>query len=628
MCLKLLVTLFLVLGIFMRAKPHEAESEQDTIYHSSITHPGHKNIPGKISHKQILSPMRSTADHLQQLLEKQPKPNDLKGKIIRTIEIKILDPFGYSLQDTTLTPKQFPKRVGNALHISTKEKVLRNLLMIREHQPFDSLLFKESERLIRAQKYVQDVVASTSIVSPNADSIDIHFRIIDIWSIIPTLRKTGQLYQAGLADNNFLGSGNRLQLDTRLGENINAPIIQLGYLISNIRNTHITASFQYYFSGSNNLISNEEIRKPSYSSVSYNLPTLNLSNRYLIKSFELQRSFFSPLTRWAAGIFVGQLATRQNYKENDSVRYLSSKTSLQDLWGAVSLPLSYFNLQAARTSGIILSARVLRTRYPQAITVSETTRLFNNEDFYLAGIGITSRRFVQDRYVFNYGKIENIPEGHAFGITTGIYSQKNTRFYLGLKAAWGNNYSFGYLGSAMEYGTFISSNGFSQQVFNVRANYYTRLFNAGYWRIRQFIKPTVIVGMKRQETDNLSVGSILKGIDDLKVPATRLMALTLQTQSYAPQEIYGFRFGPYIFSSIGMLSHSDTQTQNHFYAALGLGILIKNNNLLINTFQLSFTFYPSLPGQGHPLLELNTYKTMDYGWTDFEISKPQVVEYR
>lgn len=199
MCLKLLVTLFLVLGVFMRASPHEAESGQDTIYRTSVAHPGPKNIPGKISHRQISSPKPGTADHLQQLSEKQPKPYDLKGKIIRTIEIKIFDPFGYSLQDTTLTPKQLPKRVGNALHVKTREKVIKNLLLIQEHQPFDSLLFKESERLIRAQKYVQDVIAYTSIASPNADSVDVHFRIIDIWSIIPTLRKTGQLYQAGFA---------------------------------------------------------------------------------------------------------------------------------------------------------------------------------------------------------------------------------------------------------------------------------------------------------------------------------------------------------------------------------------------------------------------------------------------
>ncbi|MGE5428140.1 MAG: hypothetical protein ACM3O8_09620 [Methylococcaceae bacterium] len=614
----------------MRAIPHEAESGQDTIYRPPAAGPAHKTILGKLIHNHILSPNITTIDYDQEFLGIKPMAYyPLEGKIIRTIDIELLDPFGYSLQDTTLVPQQLTKKVGNALHIHTKEKVIKNLLLIHVHQPFDSLLFKESVRLIRSQKYVQDVMAYPSLASPKADSIDIHIRVIDIWSIIPSWSKTGQSYQAGLADNNFLGTGNRLQLDPRFGKNINGSVSQLGYILSNIGDSHITGSFQYYFLGNNDLINNQDIRKPVYSSLSYNLPTLSLSNRYLIRSIELYRPFFSPLARWAGGIFLGQLATRQNYIDKDSVRYISSKTSIQDVWGAVSLPLPTIYSQASRTSGIIISARILRTRYPKVLAVSETTSLFNNENFYLAGIGIASRRYIQDRYVFNYGKIEDIPVGRSFGITTGVLRQKNDQFYLGLKAVWGDNYAFGYLSTLMEYGTFIGTNGFRQQVISARINYYTRLFNAGYWRIRQFIKPTVIVGINRLPTDNLSLGDAMKGFDELKNPATRMMALTLQTQSYSPWEIYGFRLGPYIFSSFGLLSnHDNISSGNRFYSALGLGVLIKNNYLLINTFQVSFTFYPFLPERGYNVFNLNAYKTTDYGLADFEISKPQVVEYK
>ena len=592
MFLRLLLALFLIPVYFMRAIPREAGSGQDTIFRQPAAIPPHKTILGKFIHHHILQPTITTIDYDQEFLEKKPMPYyRMEGKIIRRIDIRMLDPFGYSLQDTTLVPIQFTKKVGNTLHVNTRGKVIKNLLLIHELQPFDSLLFKESERLIRAQKYVQDVTAYASISTSNADSLDIHIRVIDIWSITPTFRITGQMYQAGLADNNILGTGNRLLVDTRFGKNITGFITQMGYTISNIRHSHITGSFQYYFLGDNDLINIPQIRKPAYSSYSYNLPTLNLSNRYLIKSFELYRPFFSPLTRWAGGIFMGQLATRQNYIEKDSVKYLSSQSNIQDYWGAVSFPLSKFSGQAAHLSGIIFSARLIRTRYPHPMPVSQTISLFNDENFYFAGIGITSRRFIQDRYVFNYGKIEDIPVGRAIGITTGVHVQKNNQFYLGLKVAWGNNYTFGYFSSHLEYGTFIGSNGFRQQVISARANYYTPLFKAGYWRIRQFIKPTVIVGLKRLPTDNLSLGDILQEFEELKNPASRMVALTLQTQSYSPWEIYGFRLGPYFFSSLGFLStQENAESGNRFYAALGLGVLIKNNYLLINTFQLSFTF--------------------------------------
>ena len=630
MFLRLLFILFLIPGIFMRAMPHEEESEQDTIYHYPAKSPPHKTIIGKFIHNYILNPNITTIDYDHEFLDKGTLPYaSLKGKIIRRIYISSIDPFGHSLLDTTVQPMNFTKKAGNYLHIKTREKVIRNLILIRPFQSFDSLLFKESERLIRSQKYVHDVLTYTKMDSPKADSMDVYIRVIDIWSVIPTFRKTGQSYEAGLADNNFAGSGNRLQLNTKFGNSINGIVTQWGYTISNIRNSHITGSIQYYFKGDNDIINIQDIRKPAYSSLSYNLPTLSLINRYLIKSFELHRPFFSPLTRWAGGIFMGQLTTRQSYIDNDSVRYVASKTNLQDYWAAYSLPLSNIYSQAARTSSIIFSLRLLRTRYPKIYPVAETISLFNDENFYFAGIGITSRKYIQDRYVFNYGKMEDIPVGRSFGITTGIHVQKTDQYYLGLKAAWGNNYPFGYFSSHLEYGTFIGSNGFRQQVVTAKANYYTRLFNAGYWRIRQFIKPTVIVGINRLPTDNLSLGDAMEGFEELKNPATRMMALTLQTQSYSPWEVYGFRFGPYFFSSLGVLSHYDNVTAgNRFYSALGLGVLIKNNYLLINTFQVSFTFYPFLPEKGYNIFNLNAYKTTDYGLNDFEISKPQVVDYR
>jgi hypothetical protein len=339
------------------------------------------------------------------------------------------------------------------------------------------LLFKESERLIRSQQYVQDVLAYTSTVSSKNDSVDVYIRVFDVWSIVPTLRKSEMYYISGIADNNFLGLGNRLQVDTRFGKAIKGVVTQLGYTLSNIGNTHITGNMQYYFTGENDIVNGPVFKKPLYSSLSYNLPTMTLSNRYLVKSLELQRLFFSPLTKWAGGVYLGQLVTRHNFLDKDSIRYLTSQTNFQDYWGALSLPVYKTNSLAGRTTNIIISGRFLKIRYPETIPISETKRMFINEKFYFAGFGITSRRYIQDKYVFNYGKVEDIPIGRAFGITTGYYLQKNRMFYIGLKAAWGNNYNFGYLSSHMEYGTFMGTGNLRQQVITGKINYYTKLFN-------------------------------------------------------------------------------------------------------------------------------------------------------
>jgi len=58
------------------------------------------------------------------------------------------------------------------------------------------------------------------------------------------------------------------------------------------------------------------------------------------------------------------------------------------------------------------------------------------------------------------------------------------------------------------------------------------------------------------------------------------------------------------------------------------GILIKNDYLMFNTFQVSMTFYPFIPGRGNNIFKTNVYATGDYGYRDFEISKPGVINYR
>ncbi|HET6556194.1 MAG TPA: hypothetical protein VFG54_02705, partial [Prolixibacteraceae bacterium] len=319
----------------------------------------------------------------------------------------------------------------------------------------------------------------------------------------------------------------------------------------------------------------------------------------------------------------------QNYIDNDSISNLSARTNINDLWAAWSWPLYKGKSLAARTTHIVLSGRMLRTRYSDRLPITASLNIFNQENFYFTGIGFTSRRYIQDRYVINYGKIEDVPVGRAFGITTGLNIQQNNLFYLGFKFALGNYYRFGYFSNHVEYGSWIGKKGFQQQVITVRMNYYTHLFNIGYWKVRQFIKPTAIIGINRLPTDNLTLSEGMQGFEDLKTPATRMMVLTLQTQSYAPWEMYGFRFGPYIFSSLGMLRHrSPDISDKRLYAVLGLGVLIKNNYLLINTFQFSFSYYPFLPGRGYDIINLNAYKTTDYGFNNFEIAKPQVVDYR
>jgi len=80
---------------------------------------------------------------------------------------------------------------------------------------------------------------------------------------------------------------------------------------------------------------------------------------------------------------------------------------------------------------------------------------------------------------------------------------------------------------------------------------------------------------------------------------------------------------------MGMLSDAVTGfRKSKLYSQIGVGVLIKNENLILNSFQLSLSFYPVIPDMGHNIFKINSFGTADFGFRDFEIGKPGPVVYR
>jgi hypothetical protein len=524
-----------------------------------------------------------------------------EGKIIRNINIVTLDPFGYSAIDTSFAKQTFLYRAGNEMHIKTQLLTIRDLLLIRKNEPFNSLLVKESERLIRSQKYVHDVYFYVTSGGRKSDSVDIFIRELDIWSLIPEASFSTSDFSVGITDRNFLGTGHEFQnvFSRNITDGINA--YNTDYSIPNILNTYIGARLHYGVDGNNNF------------------------NR----SFAVDRPFFSPLTKWAAGISVSQF-------KNDSLKEINSvyvpvnlKFSTQDYWAGIAQQIFKGSTDKERIINLILALRYLRVRYfTKPSEQDDPLHIYSNEDFYLASIGISSRKYVQDKYIFNYGVTEDVPVGKVFELTGGYQVKNNSgRQYLGMRISSGNYYEWGYLSSNFEYGTFFHSSVAEQGVFTAGINYFTGLIEVGNWKFRQFVKPQVTIGLNRFSYDSLTLKGDygLEGFTSSGLSGTRRLLLTLQTQSYAPWNIIGFHFGPYLICSLGMLGNAATGFKNSkVYSQIGFGVLIKNENLIISTFQFSISFYPIIPGYGEDVFKMNSFKTTDFGFKDFEIGKPAI----
>jgi hypothetical protein len=528
-----------------------------------------------------------------------------EGKIVRNINIVTLDPFGYSVNDTEEIPQNILFKTGNTLHVKTQYITIRNSLLFSKNRPFDSLLVKESERLIRSREYVNKVWFDAAPVKESADSVDVYIRVLDKWSIIPNGAASVARTSIGFTENNFMGLGHTYQYMYTWNYSNGKKAYTTNYSIPNIRNSYISAALHY--------------KIDEYNSFS--------------KSITIERPFYSSFARWAAGLNIAQQFKTDT--SSDTLPYygkMNLKFNTQDFWAGKACTIFKGTTEDERITNAIVAARYLRIRYlEKPDEIYDSLHRYSNEDFYLSSIGISTRKYFRDNYIFNFGSIEDVPFGKVLGITGGYQIRNSTyRLYLGTRISFGDYNDWGYLSYTFEYGTFLSGSFLQQGVFAADVNYFSNLLKIGSWRIRQFIKPRITLGINRFSYDSLTINNEngIRGFSS-SLYGTKKIVLTLQTQAYAPWYVLGFRFGPCLNSSFGTLGNATSGfKKSQVYSQFGIGVLIRNEHLVFNNFQLSIAYYPSIPGKGYNTFKLNSFRTVDLGFPDFNFGKPEIVAFQ
>jgi hypothetical protein len=261
---------------------------------------------------------------------------DFDGKIIRNINIVTLDPFGYSEIDTARKPKNWGEKTGNILHSKTKKLAIRNLLLLKKNTPLDPLLVKESERLIRSQKYISRVNITLESISKTSDSVDVSVRVLDSWSIIPKGSISNTRTSFKIDERNFLGSGHEFDSKYTNRFSDGKKAYGLDYIIPNIKNTFIKTQLSYH---------------------------IDLDG-YYGKSIDIERPFYSPLTKWAGGIYLDQ-QFRKDTLQDANLIYASQnfKYNSQDYWIGHAFRIFKGNTEDEKTTNLILSGRFLNVNY-------------------------------------------------------------------------------------------------------------------------------------------------------------------------------------------------------------------------------------------------------------------------
>jgi len=601
-----LAILYLILCAGQPAVTQEVRDKTDSSrMYRSIEKFSRKSRFTKFIHRLVFKPVaRITSQRGPPQLVRRSHA-DHQGKVVRDIVIVTLEPFGFSAADTAVIPQQYPFMIGNALHVRTQPMTVANTMLIRENDQYDSLLVMESERLIRNQNYVREVEIAAVGVEGTTDSVDLSVRVVDRWSIVPSGAVSSARVTVGLAEKNVLGFGHELQNTYAWDHTTGMKDFTANYSVPNVKNSHISIKLHYDIDERNN------------------------SGR----SLAVERPFYSPLARWAAGSAIARLFQKDAIAGGipdavtQDIRYTT-----QDYWAGNANRIFHGDTEDTRTINAIIAARYYRIRYLEKPAGGpRPAPIYADEDLYLAGIGATKRSYFRDHYIYGFGTIEDVPVGRVYGLTGGYQVRGDAdRWYVGARISLGDYRELGYISSTIQYGTFVHGRHLQQGVITAGVNYFSNLIEIGDWRLRQFVKPQVTWGLNRWPGESLTINDEngIRGFTSSSQGIKKVM-LTIQTQSYAPWGILGFKFGPYLNGSLGMLGTASSGfTSSQAYYQFGIGALFKNDHLVLSNFQLSVAYYPSIPGSGRNIVKLNAFRTTDFGFSDFIFGKPETATYQ
>lgn len=529
------------------------------------------------------------------------------GKTIRNIDITTLDPFGYSIADTTHVPEKWIERAGNSIHLKTKEITIRNLLLFKKNEQLDSLIIEESERLIRRQRFVRRVIIVPVDIPNSPDSLDIQIRVLDAWSLAPSGSASSSRTSFELTERNFFGLGHEFRNEFEKKLNTGETSYLGRYTVPNIMNTYVQGQLNY------------EIWR----------------GKNTRKSFGLNRNFFSPYTRWAGGIYVEENLLRDSLPDATGVYAMQNMKSVaQDVWGGYAFRILKGNTEEERTTSLVTALRYLNRNYKEVPSMAyDSVGFFSDEQLILASIGISSRKFVQDKFLFNYDIVEDVPIGRTYSMTFGMRNKnRENQVYLGGKYAFGNYYKWGYFNINAEIGSFYYRNRRLQSAFRLDGLYFSNIKALGSWYIRHFAQPILVIGDRRMgiisDRVNINEENGISGFDSETLFGTGKFTFTYQLQAYSPWNVAGFRLNPFFNTSIGFVGDENHSIfSSSVYSKVGIGLLINNDYLVFNNFRFSLAYYPSIPGQGFNVIKTNSISNDDFMLPDFQIGKPEVIPY-
>ena len=585
--------------------PRESIKNSEVFY-DSLRHKANRNYVTSLLYDFLITDEPDSSLSENTHIDQYDTPYEqYRGSPIRKIYIRQLNVFDSFGQDTSGESSQWYEEVGNWLHIPTHHSIIRENLLFSGGDNLDPNLLKDNGRIIRNLQHIKDARFIVKQPHNAGDSVDVIVLTQDLWpkgfDVNLQSINSGEIR---LFDNNFLGLGHKLQANMIFDYfKPSNPGIETFYKVNNIQGSFIQGRLYY-------------------------LDAFE-TNRY---GFELKRDFFSYQTRMTGGISVFRTRTRKNIVQQDTTFNQTRLNFINhDFWYGYAFKVNTSNGFFKDRNRLVLSARYRNDRYFEHPEVTERYNYrFHDNQLYMGKVSFSRENFYKSALVYGFGRTEDIPVGDLISYTFGWEKdQFFRRFYSGLHLKHGEFIpNFGYLSGSLHGGGFIYEDRMEQAAIQLESQYISRLFDVSGLKVRQFLGLNYTRGFNRFPEESLGFDRLrdIRGFLDGEMYGNQKMVFKAETVGFTDVYYYGFRLAFYGFLDIGFLGPENRFILNNpVNSGFGLGLRLRNENFVFNTFQIRLGFYPSLSGGRQFLLNVSGEKSLSpRGYTP---EPPEVIHF-
>lgn len=531
-----------------------------------------------------------------------------EGKIVRRIIINKVG-FEKSIYDSSKTIRNSATRLANALHVSTRDRVIRQNLFFRRNKPLNPYRLADNERHLRDLDFILDSRIEVCEVPGSPDSVDVEVYTRDIFSIGFKLEPNDvDEYKAELYDANLGGYGQRIQVNTLYDASRTPPIgMETFYRKTSLGGslTNLSAGYTQINTGRSYGSENE--------------------HAYFIR---LDRPLVSPYSRMAGGLEVSKNYSINNFEKPDST-FRVYRYHLEDAWAGYNMGIrNTANARERHFLAVRYFNQSFERKPDQPQEVNNVN--YNNQQFLLGSLSFYEQNFYKTRYVYGFGRTEDIPYGKTLTFTGGWSSELGRdRSYLGMNTARelvskkGNFYRLSAGG-----GTFFVKDRAEDTFVFAAASYYSRLFEGRNVKVRQQIESGYARAFNNAIRPLLTLNNQLRGFRPDSLFGFSRAFVRTETTLFTNWKILGFHMAWFSAFESGMVSRkiNDGVLNSELIWGVNGGLRIRNENLIFGTIELRAFYFPTpLPGVETLNFRVSTNVRLKY--TSVFVRPPSFVGY-